>query len=524
MNLHDNKSQENESRAIANNDNTQKTTTPVAQFVDNRPEAVAQLKLQEGIKESNGTEPVQMMEGGETEAPALQGGAAPNNTGLPDNLKAGIEKLSGLSMDDVKVHYNSDKPEQLGALAYAQGTDIYIGPGQEEHLAHEAWHVVQQKEGRVAKTMQLKGGVGINDDSGLEKEADVMGEKALDQPINPLEQVAQRKLQGNPEGIIQYAKGKAQKPTSAKTKKASGDDGLHKVKEFVPLDDDTGTSKYPLTLLPTYISQETLRSQIEEYGLTQSWRRATLDSAFRALIAGDHLISISSPNSTNPLYYRNKDSLSPREALLKYIKNRASGLFTPDNLDQELGNLDWGKSTIDSRKKNWIEDKILFAYQSSPTDQHKKLTFDVNLAGERAVNPGNRDKYGYHNPKKDSELGLKILALGLHKKDNPKFKKNPKLATNKNWMKNKAIFRCVRTGKRINYDEAILGHQSNMGASDHWNELGHKQTYEENHSWNTTLSSYGGPEDRLESASTGAASAKYLVPSKELGSHESWYS
>ena len=201
MNLHDNKSQENESRAIANNDHTQKTTTPVAQFVDNRPEAVAQLKLQEGIKESSGTEPVQMMEGDETEAPALQGGGTPNNTGLPDDLKAGIEKLSGLSMDDVKVHYGSGEPEQLGALAYAQGTDIYIGPGQEEHLAHEAWHVVQQKEGRVAKTMQLKGGVGVNDDSGLEKEADVMGEKALE--VQSLQNVSLQRKEAKGNGTIQ---------------------------------------------------------------------------------------------------------------------------------------------------------------------------------------------------------------------------------------------------------------------------------------------------------------------------------
>ena len=29
-----------------------------------------------------------------------------NNTGLPDNLKSGIENLSGISMDDVKVHRN----------------------------------------------------------------------------------------------------------------------------------------------------------------------------------------------------------------------------------------------------------------------------------------------------------------------------------------------------------------------------------------------------------------------------------
>lgn len=102
----------------------------------------------------------------------------PNNTGLPDNLKTGIENLSGYSMDDVNVHYNSDKPAQLNALAYAQGTNIHVAPGQEKHLPHEAWHVVQQKQGRVQPTMQLQG-VNVNDNEGLEKEADVMGEKVL---------------------------------------------------------------------------------------------------------------------------------------------------------------------------------------------------------------------------------------------------------------------------------------------------------------------------------------------------------
>ena len=103
---------------------------------------------------------------------------AENNTGLPDNLKSGIESLSGYSMDDVKVHRNSDKPAQLQAHAYAQGTDIHLGPGQEKHLPHEAWHVVQQKQGRVKPTKQLKSKVNVNDDAGLEKEADVMGAKA----------------------------------------------------------------------------------------------------------------------------------------------------------------------------------------------------------------------------------------------------------------------------------------------------------------------------------------------------------
>jgi len=106
------------------------------------------------------------------------GAQAPNNTGLPDTIKSGIENLSGLSLDDVKVHYNSPKPAQLQAHAFAQGADIHMAPGQEKHLPHEAWHVVQQKQGRVRPTMQMKGKVKINDDAGLEKEADVMGAKA----------------------------------------------------------------------------------------------------------------------------------------------------------------------------------------------------------------------------------------------------------------------------------------------------------------------------------------------------------
>ncbi|ERJ59851.1 eCIS core domain-containing protein [Sphingobacterium paucimobilis] len=101
-----------------------------------------------------------------------------NSTGLPDNLKNGIESLSGYSMDDVKVHYNSVKPAQLQAHAYAQGTDIHVAPGQEKHLPHEAWHVVQQKQGRVKPTLQMKGNIAVNDNEALEKEADVMGAKA----------------------------------------------------------------------------------------------------------------------------------------------------------------------------------------------------------------------------------------------------------------------------------------------------------------------------------------------------------
>ncbi|WP_299009776.1 DUF4157 domain-containing protein [uncultured Shewanella sp.] len=107
-----------------------------------------------------------------------QGSFKPSHQGLPERLKHGIEQLSGYSMDDVTVHRNSSKPAQLSAHAFAQGNNIYLGPGQEKHLPHEAWHLVQQKQGRVKSTLQLKSGTWVNDQPELEKEADEMGAKA----------------------------------------------------------------------------------------------------------------------------------------------------------------------------------------------------------------------------------------------------------------------------------------------------------------------------------------------------------
>ncbi|MCE4554335.1 DUF4157 domain-containing protein [Pelomonas cellulosilytica] len=104
---------------------------------------------------------------------------AENRTGMPDALKAGIESLAGMDMSDVRVHRDSGKPAQLNAFAYAQGNDIHLGPGQEHHLPHEAWHVVQQAQGRVSPTGSV-GGVALNDDARLEREADEMGIRALD--------------------------------------------------------------------------------------------------------------------------------------------------------------------------------------------------------------------------------------------------------------------------------------------------------------------------------------------------------
>lgn len=98
-------------------------------------------------------------------------------SGLPANLRNGLENLSGVNLGDVQVHTNSSQPAQFNALAYAQGRQIHLAPGQEQHLPHEAWHLVQQRQGRVPVTTRV-GGVGVNDSPALEREADRMGSLA----------------------------------------------------------------------------------------------------------------------------------------------------------------------------------------------------------------------------------------------------------------------------------------------------------------------------------------------------------
>ncbi|WP_025146694.1 DUF4157 domain-containing protein [Pedobacter jeongneungensis] len=166
MNTYKHKAHERTNEAVDRNLPKQNSKEVAFKLDDKRPQAIAQRKLQIGADDyvQQQAHPVQKKGTG---------------TGLPDNLKNGIENLSGLSMDDVNVHYNSNQPAQLQAHAYAQGTDIHIAAGQEKHLPHEAWHVVQQKQGKVKPTLQLKGTVNVNDDKGLEDEADIMGAKAM---------------------------------------------------------------------------------------------------------------------------------------------------------------------------------------------------------------------------------------------------------------------------------------------------------------------------------------------------------
>lgn len=165
-------------------------TVGETEFVDNRSESLRHRDLRDMAESSPRTTQLRAIQ---TTMNERARGTAPRHdeapptiaaTGLPDGLKAGIESLSGMSMDHVKVHYGSSKPAQLDAHAYAQGGEIHVAPGQEQQLPHEAWHVVQQAQGRVKPTASA---APVNDDPALEAEADVMGARAAQRTPRPNE-------------------------------------------------------------------------------------------------------------------------------------------------------------------------------------------------------------------------------------------------------------------------------------------------------------------------------------------------
>lgn len=102
----------------------------------------------------------------------------PNLTGIPAQMKLDFEQRSGLSFDDVRVHYNSERPAGFQADAYTYGTDVYIAPGQKAALRHELGHVIQQKMG-ISHHDTVENGVPVSDAPGIEKQADEFGRNLL---------------------------------------------------------------------------------------------------------------------------------------------------------------------------------------------------------------------------------------------------------------------------------------------------------------------------------------------------------
>jgi hypothetical protein len=70
------------------------------------------------------------------------------------------------------------------AIGFLTGKEKFAGrenikAATEKARAPQAWHVVQQKKGSVKPTIQSSSAATINDDAGLEHEADAMGAKAI---------------------------------------------------------------------------------------------------------------------------------------------------------------------------------------------------------------------------------------------------------------------------------------------------------------------------------------------------------
>jgi len=110
---------------------------------------------------------------------------AKNTTGMPDNVKEGMQRAFQSDFSDITVHPSSPKASALAAQAFTQGHEIHFAPGQfrpdttsgRELIGHELAHVVQQREGRVSPTCEVSG-MPVNDNPGLEAEADALGKRA----------------------------------------------------------------------------------------------------------------------------------------------------------------------------------------------------------------------------------------------------------------------------------------------------------------------------------------------------------
>lgn len=128
-----------------------------------------------------------------------------NNTGMPDAVKTQMETALQADFSEVRVHPNSSQAPAVGALAYTQGHDVHFAPGQfqpestagQRLLGHELTHVVQQRQGRVRPTIEV-GGMPVNDDVSLEKEADQLGSK-----VHSVTPPAQTKARHGTAGSVQ---------------------------------------------------------------------------------------------------------------------------------------------------------------------------------------------------------------------------------------------------------------------------------------------------------------------------------
>ncbi len=150
------KPKKNESKSIANSVAQNKGNTKQSfGFVDNRPVAVVQ-KNHQGIANN---------------IPKTKQSAQLNT--MVGNYSA--------QQQPIRTKENSTiSPAQQKEHAYAQGIDIHLGPREGKNLPHEAWRVVQKKQGKVQPPLQIQSNsiVNVSDNTNLGEKEDVKRAKA----------------------------------------------------------------------------------------------------------------------------------------------------------------------------------------------------------------------------------------------------------------------------------------------------------------------------------------------------------
>lgn len=101
---------------------------------------------------------------------------------LAGELREAAEAFFRADLSDIELR-RDDLPREFGAVACACGSRIWLpsrtaltSPDERELLGHELAHVVQQRQGRVRKTLTLAGQA-ANDDPALEREAIEAGKR-----------------------------------------------------------------------------------------------------------------------------------------------------------------------------------------------------------------------------------------------------------------------------------------------------------------------------------------------------------
>jgi hypothetical protein len=296
--------------------------------------------------------------------PPSRSEAGPAQGAIPEQLSTAIEAISGIDLSDVTVHRSSGKPAQIGALAYATGNEIHLAPGAARHLPHEAWHIVQQRQGRVQPTMRVAGR-GINDDRVLEHEADAMAARtaAAAMPATPtFRHVPAHASRTHPAPAGMHAMGDVVAPAyTVRTQPNSGGSNA-------PTGDASPVAGAPASLATaqTFVAPPRQRSaNAGSQAVAQRWKSASLQDemspearARRSALLRGNAMAIARQDTDDA---EGTDDFADDDELAPYLDTRDQATLRADQGLTELQNQGLAEElhhVVSRDKLNWFYDHI----------------------------------------------------------------------------------------------------------------------------------------------------------------------